>query len=173
MGGGHNINQEPFYDPGEDYHFFCQNGPFGESGVGISNRVSGLERVPQYSILYCPINTPFSIPTGPLVNRRLVKLCSTLALIYRSTRRYVLVVLHLTLGTRPPGAGRRRLALRGEVLNTKADYAGPLNVTNSFGVPSFDPVLWQMDMADVAVHAGPDQAVIGSFQGPYEMRQAQ
>ena len=33
-------------------------------------------------------------------------------------------------------------------------YAEPLSITNSFGVPSFDPDFWQPDMADAAAHTG-------------------
>jgi dihydroorotate dehydrogenase len=45
------------------------------------------------------------------------------------------------------------------------EYGEPLSITNSFGVPSFDPDFWQPDMADAAAHAGPGQIVVGSFQG--------
>jgi dihydroorotate dehydrogenase len=45
------------------------------------------------------------------------------------------------------------------------DYTEPLSITNSFGVPSFDPDVWQPDIADAAAHAHRGQVVVGSFQG--------
>jgi 2,4-dienoyl-CoA reductase-like NADH-dependent reductase (Old Yellow Enzyme family) len=53
----------------------------------------------------------------------------------------------------------------GRTLVASQDYAEPLSITNSFGVPSFSPDFWQPDMADAAAHAGPGQLVVGSFQG--------
>jgi dihydroorotate dehydrogenase len=50
-------------------------------------------------------------------------------------------------------------------LRGHSNYSSPLSITNSFGVPSFDPEIWQPDLADAAAHAGPRQVVIGSFQG--------
>ena len=38
-------------------------------------------------------------------------------------------------------------------------------MTNSFGVPSMAPEIWQPDMAAAVRMAGPGQVVIGSFQG--------
>ena len=45
------------------------------------------------------------------------------------------------------------------------DYREPLSITNSFGVPSYDPEFWQKDMAEAAAYARPGQVVVGSFQG--------
>jgi dihydroorotate dehydrogenase (NAD+) catalytic subunit len=51
-------------------------------------------------------------------------------------------------------------------LRAHQDYsAEALSITNSFGVPSMDPEVWQPDLADAVAHAGPGQVVIGSFQG--------
>jgi dihydroorotate dehydrogenase (NAD+) catalytic subunit len=44
-------------------------------------------------------------------------------------------------------------------------YVDPISITNSFGVPSFDPEFWQPDMAAAAAYALPGQMVVGSFQG--------
>ena len=45
------------------------------------------------------------------------------------------------------------------------DYREPLSITNSFGVPSFNPDFWQKDLADCVKYAKTGQAVVGSFQG--------
>ncbi|KKR94879.1 MAG: Dihydroorotate oxidase, partial [Candidatus Levybacteria bacterium GW2011_GWA2_41_15] len=44
-------------------------------------------------------------------------------------------------------------------------YSHPLSITNSFGVPSFDPDVWQKDLAKAVRHARRGQVVVGSFQG--------
>jgi dihydroorotate dehydrogenase len=45
------------------------------------------------------------------------------------------------------------------------EYSEPLSITNSFGVPSFDPEFWQPDLADAVAHARHGQVVAASFQG--------
>jgi dihydroorotate dehydrogenase len=52
-----------------------------------------------------------------------------------------------------------------EGLTSKNDYAEPLTITNSFGVPSTDPEVWQEDLADTVKYAKEGQVVVGSFQG--------
>jgi dihydroorotate dehydrogenase len=45
------------------------------------------------------------------------------------------------------------------------EYKEPLSITNSFGVPSWEPDFWQKDMAEAVSYAKKGQVVIGSFQG--------
>ena len=45
------------------------------------------------------------------------------------------------------------------------DYSEPLSITNSFGVPSFDPEFWQPDIADAVEHARRGQVVAASSRG--------
>lgn len=49
-------------------------------------------------------------------------------------------------------------------------YTEPLTITNSFGVPSYDPDFWQKDMAKAVEYAKQGQAVIGSFQGTLDKK---
>lgn len=44
-------------------------------------------------------------------------------------------------------------------------YHEPLGITNSFGVPSMNPDIWQNDLKEVVDYAKKGQIVIGSFQG--------
>ena len=50
-------------------------------------------------------------------------------------------------------------------LVSKDEYTDPLSITNSFGVPSYDPDVWQPDAAAAIAHARDGQAVGVSFQG--------
>ena len=44
-------------------------------------------------------------------------------------------------------------------------YNLPISISNSFGVPSRDPDVWQPDMRDAIAAAGPGQLLVPSFQG--------
>ncbi|MGH2510838.1 MAG: hypothetical protein ACRDHZ_26030, partial [Ktedonobacteraceae bacterium] len=55
------------------------------------------------------------------------------------------------------------MAERGLVANQR--FTEPLAITNSFGVPSFEPDFWQEDLAQASRAAKKGQFVIGSFQG--------
>jgi dihydroorotate dehydrogenase len=46
-----------------------------------------------------------------------------------------------------------------------AHYSEPLGITNSFGVPSMSPDIWQPDIKDAIDYEKKGQLVIGSFQG--------
>jgi len=45
------------------------------------------------------------------------------------------------------------------------NYDEPVSITNSFGVPSMNPDIWQEDMKKVLQFVKPGQVMIGSFQG--------
>ena len=45
------------------------------------------------------------------------------------------------------------------------NYHEPLSITNSFGVPSFEPEFWQKDLGEAIKDARPGQIVVASFQG--------
>ena len=46
-----------------------------------------------------------------------------------------------------------------------SNFSDVSSITNSFGVPSRDPDVWQPDMADAVASAGVGQLLVGSFQG--------
>ena len=154
-----------FYDPALSYEENYERGPFGGFGEGGSNRSESFEPA-AHSFLGHPVTLPFGIPAGPLLNGRFVRAALDAGFdlpVYKTvrTRRWsshpwpnVLAVE--ADGDLHPTTNR----LRGH-----SDYSGRLSITNSFGVPSFDPEVWQPDLADAVAHAGPGQVVIGSFQG--------
>lgn len=155
----------PFYDPNLSYYENYEHGPFGVfAQARMSERDDGREA--GYDFLGHPVNLPFGIPAGPLLNGRFVKAALDAGFdlpVYKTVRtrawashawpNVLAVEAH---GDLHPTTNR----LRGH-----SDYSAPLSITNSFGVPSFDPEVWQPDLADAAAHAGPGQVVIGSFQG--------
>ncbi|MDE1162996.1 MAG: hypothetical protein PW792_13775 [Acidobacteriaceae bacterium] len=57
------------------------------------------------------------------------------------------------------------LAADGRTLIAGEEYEEPLSITNSFGVPSMSPDVWQPDLAECVRYAQPGQLVVGSYQG--------
>jgi dihydroorotate dehydrogenase len=155
---------EPFYDPARSYQDNFEHGPFGafaDAGVLLS----GDGGKPRYKFLGNAVNSPLGIPAGPLLNGKYVKAALDKGFdvpVYKTvrTRKYAAHAWPNVLAVKVQGD----LALD-QTLVACEEYAEPLSITNSFGVPSFDPDFWQPDMAEAAAHARPGQVVVGSFQG--------
>ncbi len=153
---------EPFYDPARSYQDNFEHGPFGLFAEPLRIQGSG---TPKHSFLGQPVSAPFGVPAGPLLNGRFVKAALDMGFdipVYKTVRthQYPCHPWPNVLAVKVEGdldTGRTLVA--GE------DYSEPLSITNSFGVPSFDPEFWQPDMADAVKHAGPGQVVVGSYQG--------
>ena len=162
--------QAAFYDPALSYEENYERGPFGAFARGSrpENKSNSGSRsgAPANRFLGLPVRLPFGIPAGPLVNGRFVKAALDAGFdlpVYKTVRprRFAShgwpnVLAVETHGDLHPTTNR---------LRAHQDYSSPLSITNSFGVPSFDPEVWQPDLADAARYAGPEQIVIGSFQG--------
>jgi dihydroorotate dehydrogenase (NAD+) catalytic subunit len=154
---------EPMYDPARTYRENFEQGPF---GLFARTPASQETQPPQNSFLGMAVSTPFGIPAGPLVNGKFVKAALDYGFdlpIYKTvrTRRYECHPWPNVLPVQLEGD----LTLYRQRLVTKPQYTDPLSITNSFGVPSYDPDFWQPDLADAAAHARLGQIVIGSFQG--------
>jgi dihydroorotate dehydrogenase len=153
---------EPFYDPARSYQENFEHGPF---GLFADTTPHSPRATHAYTFLGVPVDVPFGIPAGPLLNGRYVKAALDMGFsipVYKTvrTRAYACHPWPNVLAVKVEGdlkTGRRLVA--------SADYSEPISITNSFGVPSFAPSFWQPDMADAAAHALPGQMVIGSFQG--------
>jgi dihydroorotate dehydrogenase len=153
---------EPFYDPARSYQENFEHGPFG----GFAEPAfppSGAQ--PRHMFLGHPVFAPFGIPAGPLVNGRFVQAALDHGFdipVYKTvrTRRYACHAWPNVLAVHVDGDLKT-----GRTLVADREYSQPLSITNSFGVPSFDPHFWQPDMAAAAAHARPGQVVVGSFQG--------
>lgn len=157
--------QEPFYDPEKSYEENFQEGPF--AAFADSEKYVD-EGNPQYQFLGQKVYLPFGIPAGPLINGKFVKaaldkgfdICT-----YKTvrTRKYPCHSWPNVLSVKIDGDLTLSKA-QGQLI-ADTHYHQPLSITNSFGVPSFNPDFWQKDMADCAKYAGRGQVVVGSFQG--------
>ncbi len=159
-----------FYDPELSYEENYQRGPFGAFAESFPRTIDRPEpggAPGSGEFLGIPVALPFGIPAGPLLNGRYVKAALDYGFdlpVYKTvrTRRWAShawpnVLAVDATGDLHPTTNR----LRGH-----GDYSGEqLSITNSFGVPSMDPTVWQPDLADAVAYAKPGQVVIGSFQG--------
>jgi len=153
---------EPFYDPARSYQENFELGPF---GLFADTTPHSPPSIAAHTFLGRPVEVPFGIPAGPLLNGRYVKAALDLGFsipVYKTvrTRAYASHPWPNVLAVKVDGdlrPGRRLVA--------SDDYSEPISITNSFGVPSFEPDFWQPDMADAVAHAVAGQMVVGSFQG--------
>jgi dihydroorotate dehydrogenase (NAD+) catalytic subunit len=156
------MSSAPFYDPAKSYLDNFEHGPF---GLFADTRPTSQTSEPKHQFLGYPVFAPFGIPAGPLINEKFVKAALDKGFdipVYKTVRthRYECHPWPNVLAVKVDGDLET-----GRTLIADHDYSEPLSITNSFGVPSFDPEFWQPDMADAVAYAGPGQVVVGSFQG--------
>jgi len=160
------MQNRPFFDPEKTYEENFTAGPFGAFADGT---VFHQADVPLFRVFGQAVHLPFGIPAGPLLNGRYVKAALEKGFdlpVYKTvrTRKYASASWPNVLAVHVPQTDLTfELAEQGLVANH--DYAGPIAITNSFGVPSFEPDFWQADMAEASRSARTGQCVIGSFQG--------
>lgn len=157
--------RESFYDPERTYYENYELGPF---GAFADETTVAFAFPPRATLHGHPVQLPFGIPAGPLLNGAYV----TAALrkgfdvpIYKTVRSGIheshaypnVVPIDVT--------GDLSLAAAESGVTSKDAYTDPLSITNSFGVPSFAPDTWQPDVAAAVAAAGAQQLVGLSFQG--------
>ncbi len=155
----------PFYDPEKPYQENFENGPFGAFANGEVLETMG---EPTYDFFGYKVYSPFGIPAGPLINGKFVR---------AALDKGFDIVTYKTVRTRKfpchPWPNVLSVDVEGDLTLEKAKtplvadhrYHEPLSITNSFGVPSFDPEFWQADFKDAVKYAKKGQIVVGGFQG--------
>lgn len=155
----------PFYDPEKSYEDNYQHGPFGDF-----QDPEKIERAgePLVDFLGQKVYLPFGIPAGPLLNSKFVAAAFNKSFdinVYKTvrTKAYPCHPWPNVLGVKLDGD--LTLEMAAGTLVAERAYQEPLSITNSFGVPSMDPDIWQEDMAQAVKSASKGQVMIGSFQG--------
>ncbi len=156
--------QTPFYDPQKSYEENWEQGPFGAFADGKKYAQKG---APTKEFLGKKVYEPFGIPAGPLLNGRFVKAALDKGFdiaVYKTvrSRKHDSHPWPNVLAVHPAGDLTSAVAEKGLVGDE--NYETPLSITNSFGVPSFDPDIWQKDLAEAVSYANEGQMVVGSFQ---------
>lgn len=157
----------PFYDPGKNYEENYDKGPFGEFANG---KIYTRKSKPIHNFLGQKIYLPFGIPAGPLLNSAFVKaafeknfdIC-----VYKTVRSdsFPCHPFPNVLFVDAPQNLYPEEALR---LRASAKTNKPTNqisITNSFGVPSRKPEVWQEDVKKAIKSTGLGQVMILSFMG--------
>ena len=157
--------KEPFYNPKLSYDDNYDQGPFGSFSDGEVYPLSG---EPTYDLFGHKLHQPIGIPAGPLLNGKFVKaaldknfhvpIYKTVRTQDRACHPWPNVLSVDTDGDLTPDKSA------GE-LTADHNYHEPLSITNSFGVPSKGPDVWQPDAKEAIEHARDGQVVVVSFQG--------
>lgn len=157
------MKEAPFYDPNLSYDENYERGPFGLFAVKYT---SDLPKTQPSHFLGYAVNSPFGIPAGPLLNSRYIEAAFSYGFdlcVYKTVRSCFqkshplpnILAVHV----------KEPLIPHNNTVVVDSDYNSPLSITNSFGVPSFEPNIWQPDMARAVQAADRGQLLIGSFQG--------
>ena len=158
----------PFYDPHKSYEQNYDEGPFGSFADGADLRE---DVEPIYDFLGFKINTPFGIPSGPLLN---AKFCESafkkgFDVLHYKTRRTVDFPCN-------PWPNILSVEVKGDLTLEKAQkpLIGTSNfdkdpkqfsITNSFGNPSPETKIWQDDLKEAIKAEGKGQILIASVVG--------
>lgn len=160
------MQTRPFFDPEKSYEANFSEGPF---GAFADNTVYPQTDAPCLRVFGQTVHLPFGIPAGPLLNGKYVKAALDKGFdipVYKTvrTRKYASAPWPNVLSVRVPSPDLSfEMAEQGLVADHQ--YSEPIAITNSFGVPSFEPDFWQADMAEASRYARQGQFVVGSFQG--------
>ena len=168
---------EPFYDVSRSYEDNYEQGPFGAfaealkdgNGADAAGTTSeGASEGALATFLGQPVNLPFGIPAGPLLNSRFTTAAFHMGFdlaTYKTVRSRawgcnpfpnVLAVHPKSAdGSLTPGS-----AELDEGVLADTNYEQPISISNSFGVPSQSPDVWQPDMRAAIEAAGHEDVVI-------------
>lgn len=171
----------PFYDVNLSYEDNYAKGPFGAFATALAREDAadsaagaGAVAGPAATFLGIPVDLPFGIPAGPLLDSRYTHAAFLEGFdiaVYKTVRSQpwacnafpnVLSVHPQGDSIDPEGTEKDEGVLADSDFGTDA---ARISISNSFGVPSQDPDVWQPDMALAVQQAGAGQVLVGSFQG--------
>jgi dihydroorotate dehydrogenase len=163
----------PFYDPTKSYEENYDKGPFGAFADGETYQQRG---EPQYDYLGQKLYLPFGIPAGPLVNSNFCKAAFEKGFdiaVYKTVRSDIFPCHPYpnVLAIHPNGNLDSQKLQQPMIADT--NYSEPLSITNSFGVPSKKPEIWQEDAKKAISYAEKGQVLVLSFMGTVRENQTQ
>lgn len=161
---------KPFYDPMLSYEDNYKLGPFGAFSRAPAASVENAKL--HKNFVGYAVNSTIGIPAGPLLNSKYIKAAFAYGFdlcIYKTVRSAAYACL--------PFPNILKVDVSGDLQAGETITAQPapqqaqteaFSITNSFGVPSQKPEVWQPDMKKAIEHAGKGQMLIASFQGTGE-----
>ncbi|OGE81339.1 MAG: hypothetical protein A2826_02170 [Candidatus Doudnabacteria bacterium RIFCSPHIGHO2_01_FULL_43_23] len=155
----------PFYDPEKSYEENYERGPF---GIFSNGEIFTVAKQPAFSVHGKKLHSKFGIPPGPLINSNFVAAAFQKGFdicVYKTVRSesYPSHPFPNVLAVHP--AGDLTMDIAKKPLIADNDYVEPLSITNSFGVPSKNPDVWQEDVKKALKSQGEGQLLILSFMG--------
>lgn len=164
---------KPYYDPNKSYEDNFKEGPF---GAFVDKKKYKEKNNPKYEIFGFPINLPFGIPAGPVLNSKFVKAAFDKGfdlVVYKTVRSDEYPchphpnIVHVKL------KGNLTIERAKKPLVADRKYVEPLTITNSFGVPSKKSSVWQKDAAKAVSYENKGQLMIMSFMGTVKQGQTE
>lgn len=163
----------PFYDPTKNYEENYDKGPYGVFADGKIFQQTG---EPHYDFFGKKIHLPFGIPAGPIINSNYAKAAFEKGfdiVVYKTVRSdfYPCHPFPNVLSVDIEEELTLEKAQGKLIANT--NYHEPLSITNSFGVPSKTPEIWQEDVKKALSYQGEGQVLVLSFMGTVKENQTQ
>ena len=161
------LSHLPFYDPKKSYEENFEQGPF---GAFTDRQIINTDKKPdqlRYDFFGFRVNSPFGIAAGPLINGNFVQaaLDKGFDIVTYKTVRSRKYPCHPWPNVLPVKVPKGKILGKDtERAISKDVYEEPLSITNSFGVPSFEPEFWQRDIAKVVKNLKSGQILVGAFQ---------
>ncbi len=155
----------PFYDPSKSYEENYDQGPF---GAFVAPKEVKRVKKPSAKFLGQTVYTPFGIPAGPLLNSNFTTAAFKKGFdicVYKTVRSHEHACHPWPNVLAAHFDGDLTLEKASHEVFANTEYTEPLSITNSFGVPSKTPAIWQADIRKALQEAGEGQLLIGSFQG--------
>lgn len=165
--------QAPFFDPLRSYEDNYDLGPF---GAFASHDVYEQAGEPSHDFHGHKVYAPLGIPAGPLLNSAFCAAAFQKGFdiaVYKTVRSGVFPCHPFpnVLAIHPDGDLDFKTLEKPVIAD--ATYSEPLSITNSFGVPSKDPAVWQEDVKKAIAAAGKGQVLVLSFMGTVLPNQSQ
>lgn len=160
-----NATSPPFYDPHKTYYENFEQGPFGDF---TNDDIVQTKRKLGYDFLGNKVDLPFGIAAGPLLNGKYIKAALQKGfdlVVYKTVRSHEYPCHNWPNIVEIDQDADLSLEKAVQGVYKKELSDNPKAITNSFGVPSFEPEFWQKDMQECIKFAQSGQLVIGSFQG--------
>lgn len=157
---------EPTYDIGKSYDDNYAEGPFFAGDLPAPP-----QGPPRYRFLDFPLHSPLGVPAGPLLNSRWIAIYARLGFdvpIYKTVRsgaRAAHPAPNCMFLDDPGDLGPERFGERLTATEKAPDDPTHISITNSFGMPSRAPAVWQADMEKARAACGPGQVFIASAVG--------
>ncbi|WGL60206.1 hypothetical protein QEJ31_01130 [Pigmentibacter sp. JX0631] len=128
----------------------------------------------KYEFLGCPLHIPFGVAAGPLLNAAFVRVALNAGFcmpVYKTVRSLEWKsnawpnILTISANEKSLYAENNNLVI-GRNLIAEDFFSRNLSISNSFGVPSQKPAIWQKDFIQLCdLHSATGRQIVLSFQG--------